>query len=129
MLHGYGMLGRLEHLADAATDRAVPRDGAQHGRDCYAARGGCADNYASDALSLPIISTTPPISGIIDMKTVETDGWPNSEDDFAYVTYQPNAVGPVPLGPADNGRGWELKEQPHVGPFDPVKVAVVYGWP
>ncbi len=90
---------------------------------------GVPSNYASNSLSLAIISTTPAVAGVIEIKTVETDGWPSADDNFPYVTYQPNTVGPVPLGPADNGRGWPLKEQPYIGPFDPVKVAVVYGWP
>lgn len=60
---------------------------------------------------------------------VETDGWPNPDDNFDYVTYQPNQVFfKIPLYLADQGRWWPLKEQPYIGVFDPEKVLPQFTW-
>lgn len=79
------------------------------------------------ALSSVMIYTTPALSGTLRVAVKETDG--SSPDDiWAYVTYTPNYVGDIPVTSQDNGEFWEMKQRPHVGVFDPYRLALRIAW-
>ena len=64
----------------------------------------------------------------VNLTVKETDTWPSSDDNFEYVTYNPNYAGPIPLSAGYSGFGWPLKQSPHLSAFDPYTVGVYFTW-
>lgn len=90
---------------------------------------GVDPDYHATNLRLPLLSHAPDNYAYLEVDVVETDGWPNADDHFDYIQYQPNRVfARIPLHQYDQGRWWPLKEQPRIGVFDPEKVLPQFTW-
>jgi len=77
-----------------------------------------------------MIVNAPTNGAYLRVNVVETDGWPNPDDNFDLVQYQPTPMvfDRIPLGPYDKDIWWPLKEQPYIGVFDPDKVTPRFTW-
>lgn len=81
-------------------------------------------------LSSVLTFTTPVLSGTLRVAVKETDGT-SGDDIWAYVTYQPNFpnyVGDILVTAQDNNVAWQMKQRPHVGVFDPYRLALRIAW-
>lgn len=72
-----------------------------------------------------LINKAPNGAAYLRVDVVETDGWPNNDDDFDLIQYLPNPIlfSRIPLnGPTDKNVWFPLKEQPYIAFDDPEKV-------
>lgn len=90
---------------------------------------GVSPNFDQSNMQRFLIGNAPDGHAYLEVDVVETDGWPNDDDQFDYAQYQPNQVFfKIPLNQYESGRWWPLKEQPYIGVFDPEKVITQFTW-
>ena len=91
---------------------------------------GVDPNFTSQTMHSLVIVKAPTNGAVVKVDVVETDGWPNPDDNFDLVQYQPTPAvfDRIELTQYNKNTWWPLKEQPYIGAFDPEKVSPRFTW-